>query len=201
MRPRKKILFLVAFFVLVGFNLILISQSYAEHSRLVMDNKILDEIARHGTGTDKQFVTSAAPFVLGAEVESNIEVGDARSANLRYFFRKYNSPLYDESEYIVSVSDKYGFDYRLLPAIAMQESGLCRAIPENSHNCWGYGIYADQVWKFDSYREAIDEVAAGIKKNYIDHGLITPETIMSKYTPSSNGSWAHGVNWTLNEIK
>jgi hypothetical protein len=201
MSLRKKVLFLLGFFILAGLNLTLIGRSYAEHSRMLASDNILNEIAEHGNSSDKQFVSASAPFVLGAAVESNIEVGDARSANLRYFFRKYNSPLYEESEYIVGISDKYGFDYRLLPAIAMQESGLCKAIPKDSYNCWGYGIYGDQVWKFDSFREAIDEVAQGIKTNYIDHGLITPETIMAKYTPSSNGSWAHGVNWTLNEIK
>ncbi|HLL60247.1 MAG TPA: hypothetical protein VK338_00890, partial [Candidatus Nitrosocosmicus sp.] len=141
------------------------------------------------------------PLVLGAKVESKVEVGDARSANLRHFFRKYNSPLYEDAEYMVAVSDKYGFDYRLLAAIAMQESTLCKYTPPNSNNCWGYGVYGDHVINFDSYRDGMETVGRGIKKNYIDQGLITPEAIMKKYTPSSNGSWANGVNWTLRQIQ
>jgi len=163
--------------------------------------QIFDEIENHSTTSDKQFTNSAVPLVLGASVASDIQVGDARSANLRYFFRQYGSPLYDEAEHIVEVSDKNHFDYRLLAAIAMQESGLCKNIPDNSYNCWGYGIYGDTVTRFSSYAEGIDVVAEGIKKNYIDQGLITPEMIMAKYTPASNGSWAKGVLWTLEKLQ
>ena len=41
-----------------------------------------------------------------------------------------------------------------------------------------------------------------LKKNYIDKGLVTPELIMTKYTPSSpNGAWAKAVNQFMNEIR
>ena len=45
-----------------------------------------------------------------------------------------------------------GFDYRLLPAIAMQESTLCRSIPVDSHNCWGWGIYGDKVMLIPQFK-------------------------------------------------
>lgn len=141
-----------------------------------------------------QFSQSEGPQIK-KEISAEVKLADARVANLKSFFRKYNSPLYDYADLIVNISDRYGFDYRLLPAIAMQESTLCKFIPENSHNCWGYGIYGDQVLKFSSYEEAIETVAKGIKKNYIDHGLTTPELVMKKYTPSSPGTWARGVNY------
>jgi hypothetical protein len=83
----------------------------------------------------------------------------------------------------------------------MQESNLCRYIPENSHNCWGWGIYGDQVLRFSSYEEAIEKVAAGIKKEYIDKGLVTASMIMKKYTPSSPGTWARGVNTFLRMLE
>jgi hypothetical protein len=119
---------------------------------------------------------------------------DPRIANLKVFFRKHNSDLYEHTEFIVQTSDKYGLDYRLLPAIAMQESTLCKNIPHHSYNCWGWGIYGDMVTRFSSYEEAIDTVARGLKKYYIDNGLVSVEQIMSKYNPSSpNGSWANGV--------
>ena len=51
------------------------------------------------------------------------------------------------------------------------------------------------VMRFSSYEEAIETVAAGIKRNYVDTGLITPEDVMKKYTPSSNGSWANAVTY------
>jgi len=135
------------------------------------------------------------------EILQKYQTNDIRVANLKYFFRKYNSPLYDIAHVFVEKADEYTFDYRLLPAIAMQESNLCKYIPDNSHNCWGWGIYGNKVTRFNSYEEAIDTISRGIKKNYIDQGLTTPEEIMSKYTPPSTGSWANGVNTFLKVIE
>jgi len=129
------------------------------------------------------------------------DTNDIRVANLKYFFRKYNSVLYDHAETFVKRADENQFDYRLLPAIAMQESNLCKYIYEGSHNCWGWGIYGNKVTRFDSYDEAIDTISRGIKKYYIDKGLTTPEEIMRKYTPPSDGSWAYGVNTFLKVIE
>lgn len=134
------------------------------------------------------------------EILKQYATNDIRVANLKYFFRKYNSPLYDNAQTFVTWADTYQFDYRLLPAIAMQESNLCKYIYEGSHNCWGWGIYGGKVTRFDSYDQAIETISRGIKKYYIDKGLTTPEQIMSKYTPPSTGSWAHGVNTFLKII-
>src|SRR3990167_719254 len=118
----------------------------------------------------------------------------------KLFFRKYNSPLYDHADFIVKTADKYQFDYRLLPAIAMIESGLCRAIPTNSHNCWGWGIYGNTVTRFESYEEAIETVSKGLRKNYLDKGMTTASQIMASYAPSST-SWANNVNNFLNVLE
>ncbi len=95
---------------------------------------------------------------------------------------------------IGDMADKYSLDFRLITAIAQQESNLCRIIPPGSHNCWGWGIHSESNLGFSSYEEGIETVSQGLKENYIDEGLTTPDQIMTKYTPSSNGSWAHGVN-------
>jgi len=134
------------------------------------------------------------------EILTEFKTQDIRIANLKFFFRKYESVLYDKSEFIVKMADQYKLDYRLIPAIAMQESGLCKHIYEGSHNCWGWGIYGDKVTRFDSYEEAIETISRGLKKNYIDKGLVTAEDIMRKYTPPSTGSWAFGVNFFLKII-
>lgn len=183
------------FLLLITLNLLIITKISAQSKRLAVMRYIIDAIGEQ-YDTQKQFSNSAAPLVLG-EYTAEIKAGDGRVANLKSFFRKYNSPLYNYAELIVKMSDAYQFDYRLLPAIAMQESNLCKYVPDDSHNCWGWGIYGSTVTKFSSYDEAIETVARGIKKNYIDKGLITASMIMEKYTPSSNGSWAHGVNTFL----
>jgi hypothetical protein len=129
---------------------------------------------------------------------------DARAALVRKFFKGYNSPLEKLSDYIVLQADTYDIDYRLIPAISMQESTGCKFIPDDSYNCWGYGIYGDKVLRFSSFEEGIERVSRGLRKDYYDHGLDTPAQIMAKYTPPSislGGPWAQGVYYFFNEIE
>lgn len=189
MSRRKVIKNILIFSALILLNVFIVFKYIARQHRITAMNQILDEIATsslsQGTISDIATASDSAEF-------SNI-----RAANLKSFFRKYSSPLYDHAELIVKTSDDNGLDYRLIPAIAMQESTLCKFIPPNSHNCWGWGIYGNKVTRFASYEEAIQTVAAGLKRNYIDKGRTTPSEIMAAYTPSSNGSWANGVNTVL----
>lgn len=196
---RKTLLWILLFVFLIVANLGITYSYVKKVKRLQSAGVILDEI-ESGYPTNDQFAQSAKPEDE-QEIGDQIGVADARIANLKRFFRRYNSPLYEHAEYIIMTSDKYGLDYRLLPAIAMQESGVCRVIPHGSHNCWGWGIYGNTVTRFDSYPEAVDTVARGLKKNYIDKGLVTASQIMAKYTPSSNGSWANGVNQFLEALE
>lgn len=131
---------------------------------------------------------SSFPSVSG-EVESK----DARSEIIRQYLEYYNSPLVPYSDLIVATADKYGLDYRLITAIAQKESNLCKIIPPDSYNCWGWGIHSKGTLKFSSYEEGIETVSEGIRQNYIDKGYTTISDIMGKYTPLSNGSWATGV--------
>lgn len=126
---------------------------------------------------------------------------DVRIGALQSFLMRHKSPLVDYSEKFVAVADVHGLDYRLLPAIAMQESNLCKKTLESApHNCWGFGIYGSKRTGFDNYDQAIEQVATTLSKKYIAKGLVTPEEIMSKYTPGSNGSWAEGVHFFMDQI-
>ena len=40
-----------------------------------------------------------------------------------------------------------------------------------------------------------------LKREYFDKGLNTPELIMKKYCPNSNGSWALGVQQFIDEME
>ncbi len=196
----KKITFYGGLFILlVLVNLFFSQRLYGSYHKSLASQKILDEISNESS-PQNQFNLSVGPFAIHAYA-TQVGLADNRTANLKAFFRSYNSPLYDYADRIINVSDKYHFDYRLLPAIAMQESNLCRVIPADSYNCWGWGIYGDTVTRFNSYEDAIDSVAKGIKEQYLDKGLLTASAIMSKYTPSSNGSWANGVNTFLNALE
>lgn len=189
---KKSLLWFFVFFILIILNL---GVTFSYIKKVKRNNealRILEEIDKSYPSGDQY-----RPYAF----EPEVTVSDGRVANLKNFFRQYNSPLFDYAEHIVKVSDKYAFDYRLLPAIAMQESTLCQAIPAGSHNCWGWGIYKDTVIGFDSYDEAIETVAKGLREDYINEGRVTASQIMQKYTPSSNGSWAQVVNLVMRYLE
>jgi hypothetical protein len=91
--------------------------------------------------------------------------------------------------------------FRLLPAIAMQESNLCKKIPEGSFNCLGLGVHSRGTWAFESFEANFDKAAEILRKNYINQGLITPDEIQTKYTPHSNGSWEFSVNKFMDKLE
>jgi hypothetical protein len=132
---------------------------------------------------------------------AEITQGDGRVERLREFFAAYNSPLEPFAQDVVAAADEYGLDFRLVPSIAMQESGLCKTIPDNSYNCWGFGVYNHTAVHFDSYKDGIYTVTKALATRYKDKGLVTPQQIMTMYTPSSNGSWAFGVNTFMQQLQ
>lgn len=158
-------------------------------------------------GTHDQTVFNSTSKVYASEpnklpsVSADIETEDARPNIIKNYLLRYDSPLAPYSDFIVKIADKYQIDYRLITAIAQQESNLCKKIPEESHNCWGWGIHSRGTLMFDSYEQGIETVTQGIKENYIDKGYLTPDEIMSKYTPLSNGSWAFGVNSFMDQLQ
>lgn len=135
------------------------------------------------------------------EVKGAATSQDARFEILRQYLNHYNSPLEPYVDEIIKASEKYELDFRLLVAIAQQESNLCKKIPGDSYNCWGWGIHERGTLMFDSYTEAVNTVAKGLKEDYVDKGYTTPEQIMVKYTPSSPGSWAKGVSQFLSDME
>lgn len=129
------------------------------------------------------------------------ETADARVALIKNYLTRYKSPLAAHAQKLVDEADKNHLDFRLLTAIARQESNMCRYSPEGTYNCWGWGIHKRGTLGFQSFDEAIEVVSLGLAREYINKGLKTPEEIMTKYTPSSNGSWAFGVSSFMEEIQ
>ncbi len=147
-------------------------------------------------------VAFAALPTLENTYDDEIVSEDARVEIVRQFLASYNSPLEPHAAFIVETAEKYGMDYRLIPAIAMQESNLCKKNRPESFNCWGFGIYGDKYLHFDSYEHGIETVTKTLAVKYKDkHGLASPTQIMSMYTPSSNGSWANGVNFFMDKMQ
>lgn len=149
----------------------------------------------------KVAINSAVGVQAAADIKTTEVADDARPILIKKYLEKYNSPLAPYSGMIFQLSQTYGFDYYWMVAIAQQESNLCKKIPEGSYNCWGYGINSAGTLKFDNYELALKSYAEYLKTEYFDKGLNTPELIMTKYCPHSNGSWAYGVNQFIQEIE
>lgn len=137
--------------------------------------------------------------VLGIKAE--VTGADARPLIIKKYLEKYHSPLAPYAQQIFDLSELYGYEYYWIVAIAQQESNLCKKIPENSYNCWGYGIHAKGTLRFESYDLALKSYAEYLKVAYFDKGLNTPELIMKKYCPHSDGSWARGVQQFIDEME
>src|SRR3989338_11183407 len=145
---------------------------------------------------------SANEFEINNDIEGQVlstQINDLRPYIVSRFLSK--TPLEPYSQYIVEVSDKYGIDYRLIPAIAMKESGGGVTIDQSTHNAWGW---ENGITNFSSWESAIETVGKTLKKNYIAKGLVTPEQIMVVYAPpqvETGGKWAQDINLLFSQME
>jgi hypothetical protein len=190
----KKLLLLVCSFVITPLALVFCILYYSYLTYHTNDYKY----TRNAYSSQVAF--AALP---GAEnvTEDTVLQKDSRIEILQQFFKKYGSALEPYAQDIITAADRYGLDFRLIPAIAMQESNLCKKAPVGSFNCWGFGIYGGKVTKFDNYSEAIDTVSKTLAMDYKGNGLNTTEEIMARYTPSNKGDWAKSVNYFMEQLQ
>lgn len=121
---------------------------------------------------------------------------------VRQFMEKHNSPLEPYAPDLIAAAERYSLDFRLLPAIAMQESNLCKKIPVDSNNCWGWGIYGGKVTRFDNYPHAIETISKTLSTKYRErHGLVTPHEVGRLYNPSNTNNWAENVTHFMQEME
>ncbi len=162
-------------------------------------------ISHQKSGVLGIFATATQPIAYAA-LPSNINVvsdsisqNDGRVGKVTAFLTAFNSPLTQYSSLIVSEADRYGIDYRLVPAIGAQESGECAKEIAGTHNCWGFGIYGHKVTSFDSYEQAIDTITRYFanKKN---KGVNTLEEIGAIYNPTNHNNWISNVSSFMNQL-
>ena len=187
----KNLIFAIVFFTVTPLTLGASLYSLLSFNKNQTSNQILVYGAKIYASLPTDF-----PSISGSP-----QVSDARTEIIRQYLLRYKSPMASYADYIVKVADEFNVDYRLTTAIAQQESNLCKVIPSKTYNCWGWGIHSEGTLGFSSYEEGIKVVTMGLAQNYISLGFDTPEKIMSKYTPLSNGSWARGVEEFLSEME
>lgn len=103
---------------------------------------------------------------------------DARCETLRGFFAHYGSPLGASAEVFLEKADEYGLDWRLLPAIAMVESGGGRYARHNNIFGWNSGRT-----RFRTVAAGIDYVASRLAHSPMYRGRTSRE-ILRAYNPS-----------------
>ncbi len=101
---------------------------------------------------DLSFFTS-----LFSKNNTKTEVQDDRAARLDAYFAKRNMPLEGHGQAFVATADKYGLDWRLLPAIGVRESSGGKHLLNNNPFGWG-----SCKIKFADFDEAIEEVAKNL---------------------------------------
>jgi len=196
----KKI-FLVCFWFIGNLTVLGLSLFALYFSENVKEGEKLLSIQAKKLALSNQYEFYASlPQVLGSFTTA-VQAADARPELLREYLKKYKSPLLPYSDLIISLSDKYEIDFRLIVSIAQCESNLCKVIPPGSYNCWGF---ENGATRFFSWEQDLDQVSKTIKKEYSDKGLTTPELIMPKYDPPSvekGGPWAKCVSQFMDELR
>lgn len=142
----------------------------------------------------------AALAPMDSVFEGSATLSDKRILNLSDYLASYHSPLAGYSSLIVNKADQYSIDYRLLPAIAMQETGLCKKVLAGAHyNCWGYGVWGKKVTSFSSYEEAIDTISHYFA-NRKEKGIESLDEIGKIYNPGNTNHWKENVAFVMNQL-
>jgi hypothetical protein len=125
---------------------------------------------------------------------------DLRVKILTSYLKQYDSPLAPYASDFVKAADKYNLDWRLVAAISGVESTFGKAIPNNSYNAWGWGVYGDNVINFKSWDDGINTVSQGLRERYMNEwGGQDIYQIGAVY--ASSPAWAGHVELYLNKIQ
>ena len=125
---------------------------------------------------------------------------DNRSEILRNFLIQYDSPLSGEAESFIKNADKYNLDWRLVASIAGLESTFGKHIPYNSYNGWGWGVYGDNVIRFNSWSEGIETISQGLRERYLKDKLESDPYFIGP-TYAASPTWAQRVSYFMEKME
>jgi len=188
----KNIAVLVGFFIATPITLI-IAASFLIYLTYNPSDNVL--------GVSTKGVAYAALPPSDSSIQNTIIQKGSKEEIVRQFLAKYNSPLEPYASDVVNSANRHNLDFRILPAIAMQESTVCKKIIKDSHNCWGWGIYGGKVTKFDNYPHAIETITIGLSTKYRAQGLVSIEEIGKLYNPSNTNNWVENVTFIMDQLQ
>jgi hypothetical protein len=141
-------------------------------------------------------------YQTGELVEDvRVETIDNRVERLKKYLLSVHSPMADVAERFVKEADRLGLDWKLVAAIAGNESSFGLYIPDSSYNGWGWGVWTGTSYgeNFQNWEEGITTVSEGLKNNYINDGLQTVDQIGTRY--AADPEWAWKVTHFMDEIE
>ena len=159
---------------------------------------LITPIAQAEAPTDTLYSASATSTVVDGLTQIQ------RAEKIEAFYQQEgNLPLAQYSLDMVQAADADGIDWKLVPAIALNEStGGLNACKTASYNAFGYdGCHVS----FKSYPDAIARVSADlagkIPATSSDYAGKTLAQKIDEYNPpSANEDYERNVLWTMNKI-
>lgn len=135
----------------------------------------------------------------------NLELGILEfTRNLNRYNSEYKDNVYVKektiNEMVDYYSELYGIDNNLVKAIEYFESGFYECPIATVRNNPGSLRSNGDFFIYENIEQGIIEHIRCLKKNYIDQGLTTPETIQPKYCPGST-TWPSRVNYFYYKLK
>lgn len=158
---------------------------------------MLSMSATHVFAIEKESVATASLSMV--EVEAT-KTADIRVLKLEKYLESKSSPFAKDAKHFVEEADRLGLDWKLVAAIAGNESYFGQLIPYNSNNAWGWAVYTGMSYgaNFKDWKEGVTIVSEGLKENYIEKGAVTLADIGHIYAADPN--WANNVAHFMNEI-
>jgi len=148
--------------------------------------------------TYAQSATDSSPRLTSPNLK---QMGfDSRVKILTSYLKQYDSPLTPYAANFVQMADKYNLDWKLVAAISGVESTFGKEIPSNSYNAWGWGVYGDNVIRFNSWDEGISTISQGLRDRYMDAwGGKDINEIGAMY--ASSKAWSGHVEYYMDKIQ
>ncbi|MGH9647120.1 MAG: hypothetical protein ACRD4E_09920 [Bryobacteraceae bacterium] len=142
---------------------------------------------------------AAACLALYARVAANIPDAhfkpspDLRFARLERFFQHYDCPAPRHVAEYIRAADRYGLDYRVLPALSIRETQC--GVQEKQNNRWGYHPGRQS---FPSIEAGIEFLAHQLVENPPYKGKTLREKLLT-YNPRP--AYSDEVAWIMHQIE